>query len=114
MVERDRRHRLPADRLTPAPPGLPAWGNADGIEGIAPALVITAERDRLRSEAATYARKLEEAGSLVEYREVPGVDHGYDILDESAEVTRQMYEFIADHVKRATGTASAERDPAAE
>lgn len=100
-----RRHRLVS----------PAWGsNADGIEGIAPALVITAERDRLRSEAATYARKLEEAGSLVEYREVPGVDHGYDILDESAEVTRQMYEFIAGHVKRATGTAPAERDPAAE
>src|SRR5690606_41201836 len=46
-----RRHRLVS----------PAWGsNADGIEGIAPALVITAERDRLRSEAATYARKLEE------------------------------------------------------
>ena len=90
-----RRHRLAS----------PAWGgNADGIGGIAPALVITAERDRLRDEGAAYARALDAAGSLVEYRDVPGVDHGYDIRDESAAVTREMYEFMAGHVVRATRT----------
>jgi acetyl esterase/lipase len=88
-----RRHRLAS----------PAWGaNADGIGGIAPALVITAERDRLREEGAAYAKALRAAGSLVEYRNVPGVDHGYDIRDESVQVTREMYEFMADHVVRAT------------
>lgn len=88
-----RRHHLAS----------PAWGtNADGIEGIAPALVITAERDGLRDEAATYARKLDVAGSLVEHHDVPGVDHGYDIRGESPEVTRRTYEFIVDHVVRAT------------
>jgi acetyl esterase/lipase len=82
----------------------PAWGtNADHIEGIAPALVVTAEFDRLRDEAAAYADKLDVAGSLVEYREVRGVDHGYNIMSDAADITRQMYAFIADHVARAVG-----------
>jgi acetyl esterase len=87
----------------------PAWGaNADGIEGIAPALVIAAEYDRLRNEAAFYAEKLDAAGSLVEYFEVSGVDHGYNIMPgastpaQAAQTTTQMYEFMADHVARAT------------
>ncbi|MDT7713811.1 MAG: hypothetical protein QOG46_2718 [Pseudonocardiales bacterium] len=85
----------------------PAWGaNGDNIEGIAPALVITAELDRLRDEAASYARKLEDAGSLVAYHDIPGVDHGYNILSDSEEVTRQMYDFIADHVATATAKRS--------
>jgi acetyl esterase len=91
-----RRHHLAS----------PAWGaNADGIEGIAPALVITAERDRLRAEGAAYARRLEAAGSLAEYHDVRGVDHGYDIRGESPEVTRQAYAFIAGHVARAVRPA---------
>ncbi|WP_189264958.1 alpha/beta hydrolase [Streptomyces fuscichromogenes] len=78
--------------------------NADDIQGIAPALVVTAERDRLRAEGALYARKLDAAGSLTEYREVLGVAHGYDIRNESAEVTQQIYEFITGHVARAVRT----------
>lgn len=81
----------------------PAWGrNADGITGIAPALVVTAEHDRLRDEARCYAAKLEAAGALVEYYEVPGVDHGYNIMSEATEVTRRVYAHLAAHVARAT------------
>jgi acetyl esterase/lipase len=61
-----------------------------------------AEYDRLRDEAATYARKLDAVGSLVEYHEVKGVDHGYNIMSNETDVTRRMYAFIADHVVRAT------------
>jgi acetyl esterase/lipase len=87
-----RRHRLAS----------PAWeGNADGIAGIAPALVVTAEFDRLRDEAKRYADKLEAAGSLAEYIEVPGVDHGYDIMTDATETTQRMYEVIAAHVNGA-------------
>ena len=50
-----------------------------------------------------YARKLDAVGALVEHRDVAGVDHGYDIVGGSAAVTREMYEFIAGHVKRASG-----------
>jgi acetyl esterase/lipase len=79
----------------------PAWGtNGDGIAGIAPALVVTAEFDRLREEAKRYADKLDAVGSLVEYVEVSGVDHGYNIMSDATEVTRRMYDLIAGHVTR--------------
>lgn len=83
----------------------PAWGtNADGLDGIAPALIVTAEYDRLRDEARRYAQKLEAVGSLAEYLEVPDVDHGYNIMSDDVEVTRNIYERIAGHVRRATGS----------
>jgi acetyl esterase len=82
----------------------PAWGtNADDITGIAQALVVTAEYDRLRDEARRYADKLEAVGSLAEYVEVRGVDHGYNIMSDATEVTRQMYDLIAGHVRGAIG-----------
>ena len=94
--EAQRRHRLAS----------PAWGpNGDGIVGIAPAVVVTAEHDRLRDEAHRYAEKLDTAGSLVEYHEVAAVDHGYNIMSGAADVTEQMYSRIAGHVARATGLA---------
>lgn len=80
----------------------PAWGdNADGIVGIAPALVVTAEYDRLRDEARRYALKLDAAGSLVAYYEVEGVDHGYNIMNSATTVTEESYARIAEHVTRA-------------
>jgi acetyl esterase/lipase len=80
----------------------PAWGtNADDITGIAQALVVTAEFDRLRDEAKRYADKLDAAGSLAEYVEVRGVDHGYNVMSDATEITRHMYDLIAAHVRRA-------------
>ncbi|SHW78973.1 alpha/beta hydrolase [Mycolicibacterium phocaicum] len=80
----------------------PAWGNnADGIGGIAPALIVTAEYDRLRDEAWRYAQKLDAVGALAEYHEVSGVDHGYNIMSSATDVTRGVYELIAGHVSRA-------------
>lgn len=88
-----RRHRLAS----------PAWGiNADGLDGIAPALVITAEYDRLRDEAADYAQSLDTVGSLAEYHEVTGVDHGYNIMTDATDVTVRTYDLISRHVLRAT------------
>ncbi|MEV0671455.1 alpha/beta hydrolase [Mycobacterium sp. NPDC050441] len=93
----DRARRT--DRLA-----SPAWGaNADGIDGIAPALIVTAEYDRLRDEAWRYAQKLDAVGALAEYHEVPGVDHGYNIMSNAGDVTRKVYDLIAGHVRRATG-----------
>ncbi|MDX1880119.1 alpha/beta hydrolase [Mycolicibacterium sp. 141076] len=80
----------------------PAWGdNADDIKGIAPALIVTAEYDRLRDEAWQYAQKLDAVGTLAQYHEVPGVDHGYNIMSNATDVTRGVYEMIAGHVSRA-------------
>ncbi|WP_156686202.1 alpha/beta hydrolase [Mycobacterium sp. Marseille-P9652] len=93
-----RRHRLAS----------PAWGaNADGIAGIAPALIVTAEKDRLRDEARLYGEKLAAVGALAEYYEVPGVDHGYNIMTNATEVTVRSYEIMAAHVVRAVTRESA-------
>jgi acetyl esterase/lipase len=85
-----------------------AWGsNGEGLAGIAPALIVTAEYDRLRDEAEAYGRKLDAVGSLTEYLEVPAVDHGYNIMSaapDAADVTRRIYARIAEHVARATSS----------
>lgn len=85
------------------PLASPAWGdNGKGLAGIAPALIITAEHDRLRNEACRYAEALADVGALAEYYEVPGVDHGYNIMTDDIESTRQTYARITEHVMRAT------------
>lgn len=84
------------------PLASPAWGsNGDGLVGIAPALVITCEYDRLRAEAVAYAAKLAEAGALVEHYDIRGVDHGYDLMAGDPELVRRVYAFLALHVERA-------------
>lgn len=104
-------HCAPLDLVTPTkdkynPLASPAWGsNGDGLGGIAPALIVTAEFDRLRDEAAAYARKLKDVGALAEYHQVGGLDHGYNIMTDAPralDATRRVYQLIADHVVRAT------------
>ena len=63
---------------------------------------MTAEHDRLRDEARTYADKLDAVGSLAQYHEVADVDHGYNIMSGATDVTRRTYAHIAEHVARAT------------
>ncbi|ATE54537.1 alpha/beta hydrolase fold domain-containing protein [Actinosynnema pretiosum] len=83
----------------------PAWGdNGVGIEGIAPAVVITCEHDRLRDEGVAYARALDAAGALAEHHEVRGYDHGYNFRGGAPrEVVDAVYARIAGHVRRAVG-----------
>ncbi|WP_105973124.1 alpha/beta hydrolase fold domain-containing protein [Streptomyces geranii] len=90
---------LRADRLVS--PGHPKE-TAD-LKGIAPALVVTAAHDRLLAENKRYAERLRQVGSLVEHHDMAGVDHGYDLDDD--EKGREIYAFIADHVRRATAGA---------
>jgi acetyl esterase len=93
--------RVRADRLvSPAGPA----DTAD-LTGIAPALVITAEYDRLRAEGVRYAERLGRAGALVAQHDVPAADHGYDIGDAAGAVAkaRETYALIARHVREATG-----------
>jgi len=89
----------------------PAWGtNGTGLRGIAPALVVTAEYDRLRDEGASYAAELDAVGSLAEHHDVAGVDHGYNIMSDATDVTARMYGLIAGHVRRRTSMPDTDRE----
>jgi acetyl esterase len=82
----------------------PAWGpNADDIEGIAPALVITCEADLLRGEGIAYAQRLAAAGALREHLDLAGADHGYNVTGRDLALVERGYALIAKHVTAATG-----------
>jgi acetyl esterase/lipase len=93
------------DPVRRADPLVSPGGAADtaDLTGIAPALVLTAAHDMLRDEGERYAERLRTAGSLVEYHDIPDVDHGYDNDDE--ETARRVYAWIAGQVRRATAPA---------
>lgn len=81
----------------------PAWGpNADGISGIAPALVITCEIDQLHDEGVAYAGKLATAGALREHIDLMGTGHGYNLVGKDPALVEHSYELIAKHVTAAT------------
>jgi len=86
---------LRADRLVS--PAHPA-DTAD-LTGIAPALVITPEFDRLHAEGRRYAERLRKAGALAEHYDVPRADHAYDMND--ADKARQTYALIARYLRQA-------------
>lgn len=85
-----------ADRL--ASPAGPS-DTAD-LTGIAPAVVITPELDRLHDEGVRYARRLESHGALVERIDVPGADHAYDMSDRGK--ARLVYAAIARRIRAST------------
>jgi acetyl esterase len=50
---------------------------ASSFAGVAPAIVITAECDVLHDDGQRYAEALRHAGVAVDYREYPGMIHGF-------------------------------------
>lgn len=57
---------------------------AESLAGVAPAYVVTAERDLLRAEGDAYAARLREAGALVGHLVVRGADHYFMTTPEQA------------------------------
>ena len=76
---------------------------ADSLDGLPPALVVTAEFDTLRDEGEAYADRLEEAGVPTQRTCYEGMIHGffrhtYDfdsggaVLDETASFLRRIFD----------------------
>ena len=63
--------------------------------GVAPAVVIVAECDVLHDDGESYAQKLRDAGVPVEYREYPGMIHGFlgmvPVVDDAMAAQRQVW-----------------------
>jgi acetyl esterase len=82
-----------ADRL--ASPANAA-DDAD-LTGIAPAVVLTCELDRLRGDGEAYAARLRAVGALVAHVDIAGADHAYDTND--LDTARRTYAFIAERLR---------------
>ena len=92
----------------------PAWGaNADGLAGIAPALLITCEFDLLHDEGAAFAAKLAAVGALREHRDLAGAGHGYNLYVKDRALVEDTYALIARHAVAATAGATGARADAA-
>jgi acetyl esterase len=68
---------------------------AADLAGVAPALIVTAECDVLHDEGAFYADALRRAGVAVEYREYPGMIHGFlgmvPVVDDAMTAQRVIW-----------------------
>lgn len=78
-------HYAPDGAVRVEPLAAPLRASLDALNGLPPALVITAECDVLRDEGEAYARKLATAGVAVTAVRFSGVLHGFMAMDQLAQ-----------------------------
>ncbi|MFC5470250.1 alpha/beta hydrolase [Cohnella suwonensis] len=69
------------------------------VEGVAPALIVTAEYDPLRDEGERYADKLRDNGVDVQLKRYPGMIHTFYAMTDIFEDGHDVYELIRDRLQ---------------
>jgi len=73
-------------------PAYAAPALAPDVAGLPPAFVSVGDLDIFRAEDEAYAGRMREAGVPVEFRLIPAVPHGYDVMAPKAMVTRREWD----------------------
>lgn len=74
---------------------------ADSHDGLAPALIVTAECDVLNDDGVRYAEALRAAGTTVEYKEYPGMIHAFFGMTPAVDDAVAAQRYVADALRRA-------------
>ena len=73
---------------------------APSVDGVPPALVITAGLDPLRDEGEAYARRLEEAGVAVDYMCLGGMVHGFWTMGGKIDTANRAVSYAASALRQ--------------
>jgi acetyl esterase len=100
---------VPDPRLRDCPYVSPL--RADSLRGVAPAVIITAEHDILRSEAQEYAQRLRAEGVRVAHHDYPGQIHGFFQMRGVMSDAQHAMSVAASHVNHEFTRRDAGRAP---
>jgi acetyl esterase len=84
---------------------------ADSLRGVAPAVIIAAEHDILRSEAQEYAQRLRDEDVRVAYHDYAGQIHGFFQMRGVMSDAHDAIAVVASHVKEEFTRREADRAP---
>lgn len=73
--------------------------HAENFENLPPAYIETAEFDSLHDDGINYAKKLKQAGNVVELNQTKGTVHGYDMV-LSAPIVQEAVKKRVDFMKK--------------
>ena len=87
-----------AEQYASDPLCTPCIAKAEELEGLPPAVVLTCERDSLRTEAELYAGMLARAGVALRFMRFPGAIHGFTVFPGPLRAQGQkfLFDFIAE------------------
>ena len=71
----------------------PCIAKVEGLEGLPPAVVLTCERDSLRTEGEVYADMLARAGVKLRFMRFPGAIHGFTVFPGPLRAQGQKFLF---------------------